>query len=209
MQILDHGLELAAVALRDTSPEDRGDFVRLPDRSIGIQEPLAEAIESRPPMEDQVVAVLDLRDEQPVLTAGPSTFPVGKERGESREPLLPAAHEIAGGQGIGEFLQPLRLDALQEGVDTLLKADAFGAELIRQPVMLIQTDPGGEGKVWADPDEHPSPEAVGEVEVVLHDPALRELQMPAVVRRVPDGDQDPGRFSTLENPRPLRRASDA
>src|SRR5262249_12974302 len=34
---------------------------------------------------------------------------------------------------------------------------------------------------------------------VLHDPALRELQMPAVVLRVPDGDQDPGRFASLED----------
>src|SRR5215813_1054626 len=66
VQVLDHRLQLAAVALGDTSTEDHGDLIRLTDGPVGIQQPLAQIIESRPPMEDQVVAVLDLGKEQTV-----------------------------------------------------------------------------------------------------------------------------------------------
>src|ERR1051326_8573794 len=38
-----------------------------------------------------------------------------------------------------------------------------------------------------------------DVEVVLHDPALRHLQMPAVLRLVPDGCQDARGFARLQD----------
>src|SRR6266498_1102519 len=199
VQVLNHRLQLAAVALRDASTEDHGDLVRLPDRAVGIQEPLPQIIEGGPPMEDQVVAVLDLRKEQTMLAAGASSLLVGEEWGEAGEPFLPAAREIACRQGVGQFLEPLRVRALQEGVGALLEADALGPQLIRQPMVLVETDAGGERKVRTDAYEHAAPAPVVHVEVVLDDPALSELQVPAVVLRVPDGDHDPGRFSGLQD----------
>ena len=70
--------------------------------------------------------------------------------------------------------------------------NVLGAQVIRQPVVLVETDPSGERKVWTDADEHGAPAPGIDVELVLDDPALSELQMPADVLRVPDGDQDPG-----------------
>jgi hypothetical protein len=44
-----------------------------------------------------------------------------------------------------------------------------------------------------------SPTRVVDVEVVLHDPALRDLQMPAILLLVPDGHHDAGRLAALHN----------
>jgi hypothetical protein len=134
-----------------------------------------------------------------VLAARAAALVVGEERSEPDEPLLPAAGEIAGRQGVGQFLEPLRVSTLQEGVGALLEADPLGPQPVRHPVVLIQTDPGGEGKVGADTHEHASPAPVVHVEVVLHDPALGELQVPAIVLGVADGDHDPGGLSGLQD----------
>jgi hypothetical protein len=44
-------------------------FRGLADRAIGIEQALAERVNGRAPIEDQVVTVLDLREEEPMLTA--------------------------------------------------------------------------------------------------------------------------------------------
>ena len=47
-----------------------------------------------PPVEDQIVAVLDLGEEQPVLTAGFFAFPSAEKRREGRQPLLTACEQV-------------------------------------------------------------------------------------------------------------------
>ena len=81
----------------------------------------------------------------------------------------------------------------------LLKSDAVLAHAVGQPMVLIETDTGGEWKVRADPHEHPSPIPVIDVKVVLNDPALRELEVPSVCDLVADGNHDPRRFSRLQD----------
>jgi hypothetical protein len=63
----------------------------------------------------------------------------------------------------------------------LPERDAHGAQAIREPVMLIQTDAGRKREIRADADKHPAPLAVEQIEVVLLDPPPRVLEMPAVV----------------------------
>src|SRR4029453_15742344 len=65
--------------------------------------------------------------------------------------------------------------------------------------MLVQTEASGKGKVRADPNEHPTPLAVIQIEVVLLNPALFQLQMPAVFFLVSDRRHDACRFPALEN----------
>jgi hypothetical protein len=96
-------------------------------------------------------------------------------------------------------LQAIRNCAFQEGIGGLLKSDAVLAHAVGQPMVLIETDTGGEWKVRADPHEHPSPIPVIDVKVVLNDPALRELEVPSVCDLVADGNHDPRRFSRLED----------
>ena len=79
----------------------------------------------------------------------------------------------------------------------LLKIDSLFAPTHSQPVMLIQADPSRERQVGAHADEHAAPAFVLAVEVVPHHPALRDLQMPAVLLLVADGDHDPGRFAAF------------
>src|SRR5215469_9637496 len=67
--VFDLGLQLAAVLLADLATEDDRDLVRLADGAVGVEQALAELIESGSPIKDQVVAEFDLREEQPVLTA--------------------------------------------------------------------------------------------------------------------------------------------
>src|SRR5262249_25830826 len=63
--------------------------VWLSDGAVGVEKAGPEVIERRAPLEDQVVAVLDLREEQAMSTASGVALPRGKERGETGEPLLP------------------------------------------------------------------------------------------------------------------------
>src|SRR2546429_7845974 len=94
---------------------------------------------------------------------------------ETGQPLLATGEQIVGGEGIGEFLQGLRIGTLQESVRALLKADATLSHAQGQPVMLIETDASGEGKIGAHPYEHLSPTGVLDIEVVLLDPAPLQL----------------------------------
>src|SRR5437588_7970464 len=181
----------------DAAAEDQGEFVGLTDGAIGVEEPLLEGIDGGTTTKDQIVAVLHLRKKQPVLNAGVLSL-LGSEKGsEAGQPLLGTGDQIVGGEGIGEFLQGLRIGTLQEGVGTLLKADATLSQAQGQPVMLIETDASGEGEIGADPYEHLSPTGVLDIEIVLLDPAPLHLQMPTVV--FPDGGQDGGGLACFDD----------
>src|SRR6266446_5422039 len=65
--------------------------------------------------------------------------------------------------------------------------------------MLIKTDPSRERKVGAHAHEHPAPILIGDIEVVLHDPAVGDLKMPAVELLVADCGHDPRGLSGFEN----------
>jgi hypothetical protein len=199
VEILDDGLHLPARASGDLAAQDHRELVGLTDGAIGVQQALAQFVESGPPVKDQVVAVLDLGEEQPMPTAGLGAFPRGEERGEAGEPFLAAVRQVARRQRVGEFLEALRDPALQEGIATLLEVDAFRPEFVGQPVVLVQTEAGREGEIRAHADEHPAPAGIVHVEVVLHDPALRELEMPAIRGLVPVGNEDPRGFAGLED----------
>jgi hypothetical protein len=85
VHVLDLGLQLAPILLADLATEDHSDLVRLPDCSIGIEQAAAEIIQCRTTTKDEVVAVLDLREEQPVLAAGMLSLSCGKEGCEVRQ----------------------------------------------------------------------------------------------------------------------------
>jgi hypothetical protein len=49
--------------LGDLAAEDDGDLVRLTDGAVGVEETVSQLVERGAPVKDQVVAVLDLREE--------------------------------------------------------------------------------------------------------------------------------------------------
>src|SRR6516162_4895358 len=57
-------------------------------------------------------------------------------------------------------------------------------------MVLVEADPRRERKIRAHAYEHVAPSFVVDVEIVLNDPALGELQMPAIAGLVADGDHD-------------------
>ena len=65
--------------------------------------------------------------------------------------------------------------------------------------MLIEADSGGEGKMRADADEHSSPAPIVDTEVVLNDPAVGDLEIPAVGGLVADSNHDACRFARFED----------
>ena len=79
------------------------------------------ASKRRPPVEDQVVRVLDLREEEPMLTARGPPLRRREERREGPQPLLRTAVDVAGGQAVGEFLQAGGIAAREEGIGLLAK----------------------------------------------------------------------------------------
>jgi len=183
----------------DPAAENDGDLVGLTNGSIRIQQPISHPVESGAAAEDQVVAEFDLGEEQAMLTTGLSAFGFGEEGSERGQPFLTASQQIARCQRIGQFLQPGGIGAFQKSIRTLLKVDALFAHSRCQPVMLIQADAGRERQVRAHPDEHAAPALVIYVEVVLHDPALRDLQMPAIILLFSDSDHDASRFPVLHD----------
>src|SRR5271167_4955764 len=150
-------------------------------------------------MENEVVAEFYLSKEEAMLTAGLFALLFGEEGSEAVEPFAAAEQQIACGEGIGEFLKPLGVTATQEGIGGLLKLDALFPQAMGQPMMLVETNAGRKREVGRDANEHSAPVAIVDVEVVLHDPALGQLQVPAIVLFVPDGGENACWFSCLQD----------
>ena len=74
VEIFDARFELAAVPPGDLAAEDGGEFRGLPDGPVRIEEALAQCIQGGATLKDQVVAVFDLREKQPMLTGGFAPF---------------------------------------------------------------------------------------------------------------------------------------
>ena len=167
------------------------------DGAVGVEEPLLEGIHGGATTKDEIVAELHLGKKQPVLNAGVLSL-LGREKGrEAGQPFLRTGDQIVGGEGIGEFLQGLRIGTLQESVRALLKADALLSQAQGQPVMLIETDARREGEIGTDAHKHLSPAGVLDIEVVLLHPAPLHFQMPTVV--FPDGGHDGGGFACFDD----------
>jgi hypothetical protein len=66
-------------------------------------------------------------------------------------------------------------------------------------MMLVEADPRRKRQVGGHAHEHAPPSLVIEIEVVLNDPALGELQMPAIGGSVADGDHDAGRLTRFQH----------
>ena len=69
IEVFDDGLKLSLVELGDLAAEDGGDLAGLADGAVGIQESLVQLIQCSAPVKDEVVAILDLREKEPVLAA--------------------------------------------------------------------------------------------------------------------------------------------
>lgn len=78
--------------LGDLATKDHREFRRLPNGPIGVEQPIAERVESGAAVEDRVGAVLDLSEAQPVRADAP--LGRGEEWDERSEPLLPTAFEF-------------------------------------------------------------------------------------------------------------------
>src|SRR5215813_15241700 len=101
------------------------------DHGIGqVHVAFAETIQSRTTTEDEVVAVLDLREKQPVLAARMLSLSGGEEGREMGQPLLAAVHQIPRGELVGEFLQAIGSCAFQEGIGELLESDVVRAQAV-------------------------------------------------------------------------------
>src|ERR1700732_2725277 len=108
-------------------------------------------------MGGEIVAVLDLREEQPMLAARVLALSCSEERREVRQPLLATGYQIARGKRVGEFLQAIGNCAFQEGVGGLLESDALLAHAVGQPMVLVGAATGGEWQGGGDADAHLSP----------------------------------------------------
>ena len=91
------------------------------NRAIRIEQAFAEGVQGDSPVEDEVVSVLNLREEQPMLTARLPPLRRREERREGPQPLLRTAVDVAGGQAVGEFLQSSGIAAREERIGLLAK----------------------------------------------------------------------------------------
>ena len=68
IEVFDDGLKLSLVVLGNLAAEDGGDLLWLADGAVGIQESLVQLIQCGPAMKNEVVAIFDLGEKEPVLT---------------------------------------------------------------------------------------------------------------------------------------------
>ncbi len=66
VEVSDRCLEFAGVPPGDLPAEDEGEFLQLADGAVGVQEAVAQGVERGAAAEDEVVAVLDLGEEEGV-----------------------------------------------------------------------------------------------------------------------------------------------
>ena len=132
---------------RDAAAEDQGEFVGLTDSAIGVEEPLLDGIDGGATTKDQIVGVLYLGKKQPVLNAGVLSLFRSEKGREAGQPLLSTGDHLVAAEGIGEFLKGFRIGTLHEGVGALLQANITLLHAQGEPVMLIETDASGEGKI--------------------------------------------------------------
>ena len=148
-------------------------------------------------MENEIIAILDLSKEEAMLTAGLFALLFRKEGSEAVQPLAAADEQIVRGQRIGEFLKSLRVTATKKSVGGLLKVDVLLLHAQGEPMMLVETNACRKREVGREANEHSAPVAIVDVEGVLNDPALSQLQVPAIVFSVPDRGENAGWFSCL------------
>src|SRR3984885_12694197 len=86
IEVLEYSLQLTAIVLGDLAAKDHGDFVGLTDGAVGVQESLPQGIEGSSAMENEIIAILDLRKEQAMLTASLSALLFRKEGSEAVQP---------------------------------------------------------------------------------------------------------------------------
>ncbi len=89
------------------------------------------------------------------------------------------------------------MSASEERIGTLLKIDALAAHAVSQPMVLIEANARCKGQIGTDANKHATPVLVVNVKVILHDPTLRQLKVPAVF--CADGNHDPSWFPGFEN----------
>src|SRR5947209_554068 len=134
-----------------------------------------------------------------MLAACLSALSFAEERGEASQPFLAAARQILGSQGVGQLLETLRCAAAKKSIRALLEIEVLLTHAVGQPVMLIETDPRRERQIRAHANEHATPAPVVDIEVVLHDPAVGDLKVPAVRLPVADCRHDARRLTCLED----------
>lgn len=104
VHILNFGLQFAAILFGDSAAKDHGDFVGLANGAVGIQQAFSQLIQGCAPVEDEVVAVLHLGEEQPMLATRLLPLLGSKEGSQSSQPFLTTEQQIACGERIGHFL---------------------------------------------------------------------------------------------------------
>ena len=67
VNVLDLGLQLAAILFGDLAAEDDSDLVRLADGPVDVEQAFAQFVERGAATKDQIVAEFDLGEEQAVL----------------------------------------------------------------------------------------------------------------------------------------------
>ena len=91
IEVFEFSLQLSLVFAGHFPAKDESNFLRLSDGSVHVEQALGELVDGGTAEEDQVVAKLDLREEEPVLAASRSPLLGGEEGSKGVQPLLPAA----------------------------------------------------------------------------------------------------------------------
>jgi hypothetical protein len=103
-EVLENGLQLAAILFRDLAAEDHGDLIGLTDGGVGVQQSFAQCIAGNATMENEIIAILDLSKEETMLTTGLLALLLGEEWSEAVQPLATAGEQITRGERVGQFL---------------------------------------------------------------------------------------------------------
>jgi hypothetical protein len=158
--------EAPRCASRDTPLEDQLHLIRTAEVEILSHDFFEEAAPGDWPIEDLREGELRLEDRELVPIA---RLPMGGREGmrQAAEPLAKDRIDLVGCEGIGDLLDAARRVGRSNAVVQRLERNPTLRQLALEPLVPIETDLGGIGKIRTELDEERPEVAVEQVEVVM------------------------------------------
>ena len=145
----------------------------------------------------EIVAVLDLGEEQAVLTADFAAFRSVKKGVNTASHFWPHCSRSRAVRESANSCSRSGSEHRRKALVHCWKSIPLLAHANGQPIMLVQADPSRERKIRTHAHEHGTPVLVVQIEVILIDPSLFEFQMRVIVVLPSDRHQNTGWFSCL------------
>src|SRR6516162_1530422 len=173
LDLVDDRGQLAAHATIALEPgaEDQSDLVGAEPPQAEFAAALEQLVDGEVAFEDEVAAVLDLRDGVEARQVELGALLLRELRPEDQRPVVEPPADDLRAQPVGRRLQCRWIGDGKKGVVVLAEADAGPLQLLLDEAVGVQVVSGLEGKEGCDEQDHWPKHLVADVEVVVREAA--------------------------------------